>query len=564
MSHRPNSLAISVASIASLLLVGACGAPRTAPVTAPAPTPAPAPSTAPAPSPSRVLAEAPKDWQLLDATADGVPGTSARRAVRELLAGRTPQRTVVVAVVDGGVDTAHVALRGALWSNAKEVAANGKDDDNNGYADDTRGWNFLGGASGENVNWDTLELTREHVRCTKLTAAPSSTAAPDSTRARCTEIAKQFEAKRTELQQMSAQITMVDGMYRRTVRVLGTVLPADSLTEARVKALVPTADSVRQARELFLRMSAAGITGEAIADSKEDVKGQLEFGLNTDFDPRKVIGDNPNDPTERRYGNRDVTGPDAKHGTHVAGIIAAARDAASGVEGIGAGASVRIMPVRAVPNGDEHDKDIANAIRYAVDNGALIINMSFGKGFSPDKPAVDAAVKYAESKGVLLVHAAGNDGENLAESPSFPVATYAGGGSAANWIEVGASSWKGGSALAAPFSNYGKAQVDLFAPGVDILSTVPGGGFARESGTSMASPVVAGVAALLMSYFPKLTAGDVKKILVETATPHGDEMVVRPGTQGEKVRFGELSRTGGIVNAYAAVKAALALGGVVQ
>lgn len=562
MSPLPNSRSVSVASLGVLFVLGACGAPRTAPVTAP--TPAAAPSPSPAPTPARILTEAPKDWQLLDAAADGVPGTSARRAVRELLAGRTPQRTVVVAVVDGGVDTAHVALRGALWSNAKEVAANGKDDDNNGYADDTRGWNFLGGASGENVNWDTLELTRQHARCTKLVAAPSSTAAPDSMRTRCAEIAKQFDAKRSELQQMSAQLTMVDGMYRRTMRILGTALPGDSVTEGRVRALTPSADSVRQARDLFLRMTAAGITGEAISDGKEDVKGQLEYGLNTDFDPRKVIGDNPDDTSERHYGNRDVTGPDAKHGTHVAGIIAAARDASSGVEGIGAGALVKIMPVRAVPNGDEHDKDIANAIRYAVDNGAQIINMSFGKGFSPDKPAVDAAVKYAESKGVLLVHAAGNDGENLAESPSFPVATYAGGGSAANWIEVGASSWKGGSALAAPFSNYGKEQVDLFAPGVDVLSTVPGGGFARESGTSMASPVVAGVAALLMSYFPKLTAGDVKKLLVETATPHGDELVVRPGTQGEKVRFGELSRTGGVVNAYAAVKAALAMVGVVQ
>ncbi|MCC6930694.1 MAG: S8 family serine peptidase [Gemmatimonadaceae bacterium] len=572
MSPRPAFSAVSVSSLFSLLILGACSAPRTTPVTAPVPAPAtapvpaaaPTPGAAPTPTATREITEAPKDWQLLDAAADGVPGTSARRAVRELLAGRTPQRTVVVAVVDGGVDTAHVALRSALWSNAKEVAANGKDDDNNGYADDTRGWNFLGGASGENVNWDTLELTREQVRCTKLTAVPSPTAATDSTRARCAAIARQFEAKRTELQQMSAQLTMIDGMYRRSVRILRTALPTDSVTEARVRALAPAVDSVRQARELFLRMTAAGITGQAIADSKEDVQGQLEYGLNTDFDPRKVIGDNPSDPAERRYGNRDVTGPDAKHGTHVAGIIAAARDAASGVEGIGAGAMVRLMPVRAVPNGDEHDKDVANAIRYAVDNGAQIINMSFGKGFSPDKAAVDAAVKYADSKGVLLVHAAGNDGEDLAESPSFPVAGYAGGGSAANWIEVGASSWKGGSALAAPFSNYGKAQVDLFAPGVDILSTVPGGGFARESGTSMASPVVAGVAALLMSYFPKLSAGDVKRLLVETATPHGDEMVVRPGTQGEKVRFGELSRTGGIVNAYAAVKAALAAGGVAQ
>jgi subtilisin family serine protease len=215
------------------------------------------------------------------------------------------------------------------------------------------------------------------------------------------------------------------------------------------------------------------------------------------------------------------------------------------------------MMIRTVPDGDERDKDIANAIRYAVDNGANIVNMSFGKGFSPEKAAVDEAVKYADSKGVLLVHAAGNDGENLAEKPSFPTPAYIGGGKPGNWIEVGASSWKGLDSLAAPFSNYGKAQVDVFAPGVDILSTVPGGGYERESGTSMAAPVVSGVAALLMSYFPNLSAADVKRILIDSSTRYADQKVVRPGAQnGEQVTFGTLSITGGIVNAYQAIKLA--------
>jgi len=214
-----------------------------------------------------------------------------------------------------------------------------------------------------------------------------------------------------------------------------------------------------------------------------------------------------------------------------------------------------------VPDGDERDKDVANGIRYAVDNGAQIINMSFGKGFSPDKRAVDEAVKYAESKGVLLVHAAGNDGEDLATAPNFPHATYLDGGRAKNWIEVGASSWQGGDQLAASFSNYGRAQVDLFAPGVDILSTVPGGGYERNSGTSMAAPVVSGVAALLMSYFPQLTATDVKRILIESAARYPDMMVARPGgKEGDTVRFGDLSVTGGVVDAYAAVRAAMAIG----
>lgn len=554
-----------------LVALGACARPHTTPVasapapsaSAPAAAPAPAATPSPAAAPATpVITEAPADWQLLDPTIDHVPGISARRAERELLAGRKPARSVVVAVIDGGIDTAHVDLRANLWSNAREVPGNGRDDDGNGYTDDTYGWNFLGGANGQNVNWDTFELTREQVRCTSQTAAP----ADSTSRARCAEIAKEFAAKRTEYQQMSQQVQMMDGMYARVVRILGGVIPADSLTPARVTALKPTADSVRSARDLFLRMAASGITGEAISDAKVDVQGRLEYGLNTDFNPRTIVGDDPKNPNERHYGNRDVTGPDAKHGTHVAGIIGAVRGNGTGIDGIdGDAGAVRLMVVRAVPNGDEHDKDVANAIRYAVDNGAQVINMSFGKDFSPDKPLVDEAVKYADSRGVLLVHAAGNDGEDLAEASSFPTPVYLGGGRAANWIEVGAASWKGGDKLAAPFSNYGKAQVDVFAPGVDILSTVPGGGYARESGTSMAAPVVSGLAALLMSYFPKLTAADVKRIILESATRYGDTMVVRPGSKaGEKVPFSALSATGGVVNAYAAIKAAMAAGNAIQ
>ena len=543
-----------------LILAGACAPARMAPV-APAPAPNASAPSAVAPAAPRQVAppsEAPTNWQLLDATADLVPGVSAQRAERELLSRRTPGRTVIVAVIDGGVDTAHVALRAHLWTNPREVAGNGKDDDGNGYIDDTHGWNFLGGAGGENVNWDTLELTREQVRCTSSSSLPADSAS----KAHCADIAKQFADKRTELQQTSAQVQMMDGMYKRAIRVLGSALPADSITPARVTTLRPANDSVRTARDLFLRMAASGITSEAIADAREDVNGRLEYGLNTAFNPRTIVGDDPTNASDRRYGNRDVTGPDAKHGSHVAGIIGAVRDTGTGVGGIAS--NVRLMVIRAVPNGDEHDKDVANAIRYAVDNGAQIINMSFGKDFSPDKRMVDDAVKYADSRGVLIVHASGNDGEDLADGGNFPTPLYRDGARAANWIEVGASSWQGGEKLAAPFSNYGKAQVDLFAPGVDILSTIPGGGLARESGTSMAAPVVTGVAAVLMSYFPKLTAADVKQILLDSATRYAETSVIRPGSDGAKVPFGSLSVTGGVVNLYSAVKAAMARSAIVQ
>jgi subtilisin family serine protease len=234
--------------------------------------------------------------------------------------------------------------------------------------------------------------------------------------------------------------------------------------------------------------------------------------------------------------------------------VAAIRNNGVGIDGIAP--AERVMAVRAVPDGDERDKDVANAIRYAVDHGANIISMSFGKPYSPQKAAVDEAVKYADAHGVLMVHAAGNDGEDLATNRNFPTRDYLDGGQARNWIEVGASSWKGADSLAAFFSNYGKEQVDVFAPGVDILSTVPGG-YKRESGTSMAAPVVSGLAALIMSYYPSFTAAQVKQIILQSATPHTTQQVMRPGSEtGEEVPFGSLSATGGIVNAYAAMRMA--------
>ena len=279
----------------------------------------------------------------------------------------------------------------------------------------------------------------------------------------------------------------------------------------------------------------------------------MEYNYNPDFNPRPVVGDDYPDKAERYYGNNDVTGPDASHGTHVAGIVGASRTNEIGIDGIARG--VRLMSVRTVPNGDERDKDVANAIRYAVENGADVINMSFGKKYSPHKKVVDAAVQYADSMGVLMVHAAGNDGANVDSTDNFPSPYYADGGRAQRWIEVGASSWEGGEKLAASFSNYGAERVDVFAPGHSIYSTVPDDAYERNDGTSMAAPMVSGLAALIMAHYPSLTATDVRTIILETATPYRNRTVARPG-DGETVPFGTLSDTGAVVNAHAALRRA--------
>ena len=380
---------------------------------------------------------------------------------------------------------------------------------------------------------------------------PAPTAAE---RAECPALAAELPRRRKEAEEQLPQVEAIATALDRALPALRQAAGTDSLTTERVTAISGAGPAVEQARRIYLQLAANGITPSAVTDARTELQSRLQYSLNPAFNPRPVVGDNYGNVAERAYGNADVTGPDAKHGTHVAGIIAATRGNGVGVDGVAP--AVRIMAVRAVPNGDERDKDVANAIRYAVDNGANIINMSFGKGYSPRKAAVDEAVRYADAKGVLMVHAAGNDGVDVSREPNFPTDRFAGrAGEARTWIEVGASSWQGGGSLAAPFSNYGTPDVDVFAPGVDILSTVPGGAYERQSGTSMAAPVVSGLAALLMSYYPTLTAADVKRIILESATRYTTQSVVKPGGGG-RVPFGSLSATGGVVNAYEAVKRA--------
>jgi len=498
-------------------------------------------------------------WHLLDPAADSVQGLGVETAYRTLLQGM-PSKTVVVAVIDSGIDTAHEDLASVIWTNPGEVAGNGIDDDRNGYADDIHGWSFIGGKSG-NVHHDTFELTRELVRLDALAGAPPSslTRKQQMELEQYPKVLEEYEKKFSEEE---GQYRMYRQIYSNLVfgiDTLRSILGPGELTAEKLKALQSDNPVILFARSAVLR-AVESLDGQdinsmlsSLKEGYEYYRGQVEYGLNKSFDPRPVVGDNYADKRERSYGSADVKGPDAEHGTHVAGIIAADRKNGIGVMGIAD--NVRIMVLRAVPDGDERDKDIANAIYYAVDNGASVINMSFGKGISPDKPIVDEAVRYAGKKGVLIIHAAGNDGSDNDEKPNYPNPVFSNGRSAKLWIEVGASSEGKGSSLAAEFSNYGKKTVDVFAPGVQVNSTIPGGGYKENSGTSMAAPAVTGVAALLMSYFPGLTALEVRDILVSSVRRFDGLEVGKPGT-GEPASMAELCRSGGVVSALDAVRMA--------
>ena len=497
------------------------------------------------------------NWQNLDFEKDGIRGMSVERAYSELLKDKksTP---VIVAVIDGGTDVKHEDLKDKLWTNTKEIAGNGKDDDKNGFIDDINGWDFLGGKDGTDVNHEQLEMTRVLKRLKDKFGDNPSKKLVRKNKADyelLQTLQKEYDEKKAESVQYAPFYKQLYANYLDSEKTLKDYLKTEMLTKEAILGIDESqADrKVRAAKKTLEKFIELGATGADIKEAAEHFESELQYNYNLDFDARKVVGDNPAKLEYGGYGNNEVTGPEAMHGTHVAGIIGANRNNNLGI--LGVCNDVQIMVVRTVPDGDERDKDVANAIRYAADNGASIINMSFGKKYSPEKKWVDDAVKYAISKGVLLIAAAGNDNLDTDVDVHFPTDSYANGGIAENWISVGALSWKPDADAVATFSNYGKKSVDVFAPGVDIYSTVPGSKYEEKSGTSMAAPATTGVAALLKSYFPNLTAAQIKKIILDSSVKP-DLRVKKPGSE-EIVKFEDLSVTGGIVNAYNAVKMAM-------
>jgi cell wall-associated protease len=502
------------------------------------------------------------NWQNMDLQKDSVYGTSVNRAYEELLIDKK-SHPVIVAVIDVGVDIAQEDLKGHIWTNPKEIPGNGFDDDRNGYTDDIHGWNFLGGKDGRNILTESYEADREYYRL-----QPVYSGVNDSGTAKTMQL-KQYDywtrLKNLHVHDSIRSMNRIDA-YSRVIQpvqnedsVLRGSIGKDTLYYSDIESLKPT-DSVSfqirsdvlcvfQQNNIPHRFSFEFLIAD-VNEQLEKEKARLHMlSIDPNQQRRDIIGDNPENIKDRTYGNNNVSAGYQAHGTHVAGTIAALRNNGIGMDGVAD--NVIIMPIRASCDGDERDKDVALAIRYAVDNGAKIINMSFGKHFSPGKGWVDEAVRYAEKEGVLLIHAAGNDAENSDTIAHYPNAYFKNNGAkATNFITVGASGYSR-DLLVAEFSNYGKKVVDVFAPGLDIYSTIPGNKYEWDSGTSMATPVVAGVAALIWSYYPKLTYRQVKFCIEKSATPI-NILVTKPGTD-EKVAFSSLSSSGGIVNAYKAI-----------
>jgi len=506
----------------------------------------------------------PDNWFNLDPTNDKINGVSTERTYAELLKGKK-STTIIVGVLDSGVDYMHEDLKDVIWTNPGEIAGNGLDDDKNGYIDDVHGWNFIGGKDGKNVEKDNLELTRLYKvykpKFDGKTEKDLKTKQEKKEFQLYQTLKEDYEKQKGEYQATYNQIKFIKDAFEVMIKELKEQ-GVEKIDAAALKKYEPKEAQGKQAKffasKMMERTPDATMTEimENINEGFDQFDNLINYSLSMDFDPRSIVGDDYSNSNEKYYGNGDCKGPFSFHGTHVAGIIAASRKNGVGMDGIAD--NVKIMSVRCVPNGDERDKDVANAIRYAVDNGAQILNMSFGKKYSWDKKVVDEAVKYAQSKGVLLVHAAGNEAINIDEIVHYPCKKFENSKKeAANFIDVSALNWEPKEQIAASFSNYGKKTSDLFSPGVDIYSTAPEGKYKDASGTSMAAPVVAGVAAVLKSYYPALTAVQIKKILVTSSRKEfKDAKVIKPGTKDELIEFDELTKTGGVVNLYEAVKMA--------
>lgn len=485
------------------------------------------------------LTEAEKQhWGHLDLKNDTIPGMSVDRAYEEIIKDNKGT-TTIVAVIDSGIDIDHEDLQGAIWTNKKEIPGNGIDDDNNGYVDDVHGWNFLG---------DTYDEQLEFVRL--LAKGDTSNPRYDEAKAELKSEYDKYQGIKTNYEQFLQQIKNADDALSKETK-------NPEYTEQDVEAITTNNKTLQQyiavakyAYSMDFKTLKAAI--EDISEGLVDINDRLDYHLNVDFRGRKT-GDDPDSMDNKHYGNNNVkpVKPSESHGTHVAGIIAAIRN--NGKGGNGVANNVKIMSVRAVPNGDEYDKDVALAIRYAADNGARVINTSFGKSYSPHSKWVQDAIVYAASKDVLIVNAAGNDAVDLDTKDVYPNDAMGNGPEIAdNFINVGSLDYKYGSDMISGFSNYGKVNVDIFAPGGKIYSTVPGNEYKSMGGTSMASPGVAGIAALIRSQYPKLTAPQVKKAILDSGLALTTKVIV--GGDPSDVRpFAELSSSQKIANAYNAL-----------
>ena len=517
-----------------------------------------------------------KLWHQKDKQQDTIPGISLDKFYSQNKKA-AKSKAIVVAVIDTQIDLKHEDLLGQIWNNTKEVANNGIDDDNNGYIDDSNGWNFIGTKRGSTVwsNFEYVRIVREYEKQFKNSKESEVLSNDLNSYKEYIRANKKLDQEKRYYQNWLKSLKHDIVKLPIAKDSLKKYFPKENYTYQQLDSMYKkhkiNDKSYMQRRDdndkdfgalIEIVMGSYELEQYNLNDIKrneEEIDSIVNRNLNMSYNERHFFDLNEH-LFEKGYGNNNVSSNLSgitinNHSTRVSGIIAANRFNGIGVKGITS--NVKIMPLSISPSGDEHDKDIALAIRYSVDNGAKIINMSFGKEFSLHKKWVIDAYKYAEKHDVLLVHGSGNNSFNVDENPYYPndVDYENPNEVVANFINVGATTSKADSTLVASFSNYGKKNVDLFAPGAKIYTTASNNTYGFESGTSFSAPMVSGTAALIWSYYPKLTAKQVKEIILESGTAYDMEVLV-PGGQGKKAKFSELSKSGKVLNVYNAMQLA--------
>lgn len=499
-----------------------------------------------------------KFWHWKDLEKDGVHGVSLLKAQKLLTDLKLKPTPIIIAVLDGGIDTAHPQIKPMLWKNPKETPGNGIDDDKNGYIDDLHGWNFLGHASGENINKAADEKSRIYHRYKEeFKQDKLDSASWDSKKQQTYKMWQQAAAAIVFTDEDADNLSFIK-IARNAVIKMGVILIREmedsNFSTEKLEAYQPIGKITADTKISYLRtMQALGIERtnghQAIVDDlNEYISGKEKSAVSIDTPPedlrKKITQDQYENLNDQFYGNNNITGPNAKHGTHVAGLAAGLVDTLFNQANFNN--AIQIMGVRVVPDGDEYDKDIALGIRYAVNNGAKIINMSFGKSFSPEQPWVDSAIRYAASKDVLIINSAGNESYDLNIKSVYPNPySIVFKDKAMNMITVGASSDPLiAESIITDFSNYGNKMVDLLSPGKKIYSSLPNQSYGFLDGTSMSAPILSHIAALVRAYFPKLTATEVKAILLQSCWKPNDP----------SIKLNELSAEGGIINAALSIQ----------
>jgi len=505
-----------------------------------------------------------KNWYRYDIEIDTIPGISLERAFNEILKNKEGEE-IVVAIIDGKVDIEHSQIKSNLWKNDKDHHNNGIDDDKNGYIDDKNGWNFLGGVKNRNsiyVNYEVIRIIRYYKnQFDGFTIHEIDTAQIEKFKL------YQNAIKNVDSLVKRANLTISLGEplienYRDALDSLAPYIEESDITLEKLDSILEKHSNLKVYIELASRVKKFNLTLDGLKDDVLRAENTIEIYLNPDFDGRRVTNDNPYDINDIGYGNNDIYSDHEQlyHGTLVAGMLLTNGDKEIGLQG--GNQNIKIMPLCISSNGDEHDKDIALAIRYAVDNGAKIINMSISKEWTLFPNWVDDAIKYAEKKDVLIITSAGNNNFNLnfdsyPNYPNYPNDTDSNGNEfASNFIKVGGSDYYLNENIKYSSTNYGDFNVDLFAPGDHIFTTSPreDDGFETTNGTSFSAPLVAGIAALIWSHYPNLTAKDVKQIIMESGVEY-DIMVNVPTPEDpdRQLPFNQLSKSGKIVNAYNAL-----------